>query len=67
MSYKYDVKSIEHSSNNYLYLNFSTNNNNPIEIEKDLEDIKLFLKEKWFTKKLEPKVTFKEWLKSKLL
>lgn len=61
---KYDVKEYKYSDNNVIYLSVGTNNNNPLEIEKDLMDIKQFLIDKYFDKKT--KFSFINWIKSKL-
>jgi len=61
---RFEVKEIEHSKNDFIYISFGTNNNNPLEIEKDLKEIMQFLKDKWIEKKTN--YSFKEWLNTKL-
>lgn len=62
---KFEVKSQEYKSDFTIYLTVGMNKINPIEVEKDLNEFKEFLIEKYFKEEPKSKLTIKEWFKEK--
>lgn len=62
---KFEVNETYYGEQINIYISVDMNNVNPLEVEKDIEEMKNFLIEKFENKKIEKK-SWIEWIKEKL-
>lgn len=66
---KFEIKNhnfIDKNNPVSVYVNCTTSEVNPLEIEKDIDNFMQFMEEKYKIKSVEQKTTFKEWFKNLL-